>query len=453
MKRARPGKPVLVSISERIDGIADPAATIRRTREPGEAWFCMDQPARGGSVVAGLGVAAWVAASESTDRFQSAQARWLAMSERAIGDVPAGPPGCGLIAIGGFAFAPDGGHSPAWEGFGAGEALQVPELSLAARDSETWLTAADHVDATDTPDQVVERVRRTLSRLQPGAMPMLDPSPTGHVAVHSTMPPSHYEEAVARGVERIRAGQLEKVVLAREVTVEAPATHDPAALFGGLRERFPECFVYAVGRGERTFIGATPELLVRREGERASTVALAGTTRRSGDLTLDQHLGEELLHSVKNLHENLIVAHGIGAALRPFSVWVTVAPEPVLVKVANVQHLAIPIRAQLRGGSGVLELAGALHPTPAVGGEPAAVAQKLIPALEGFDRGWYAGTVGWTDTAGDGEFCVALRCALLDGARATCYAGAGIVDGSDPAAELAETEVKLQAMLSVLKPG
>ena len=135
--------------------------------------------------------------------------------------------------------------------------------------------------------------------------------------------------------------------------------------------------------------------------------------------------------------------------LKPFSVWVTAAPEPVVVKVANIQHLAAPIRAQLASSMDAIELTGRLHPTPAVGAEPAS-ALNVIPALEGFDRGWYAGPVGWTDATGDGEFCVALRCALLRGPVARCYAGCGIVRDSDPAAELAETEVKLQVMLPAL---
>jgi salicylate biosynthesis isochorismate synthase/menaquinone-specific isochorismate synthase len=265
------------------------------------------------------------------------------------------------------------------------------------------------------------------------------------------MPPSHYEQAVARAVERIRTNDgLEKVVLAREVQVHAPVAHDPAALLGLLREAFPACFVFAVGRGDSTFVAASPELLVRRQGQRASTVALAGSTRRSADPAVDDHLGEQLLRSEKDREENAIVARRIARVLRPHAVWIAVAPEPELVRVANIQHLGLPIRAQLAEPIDAVALAGLLHPTPAVGGEPAAVAAELIPSLEGLDRGWYAGPVGWTDATGDGEFCVALRCALLHGNVAHCYAGCGIVRDSDPAAELAETEVKLQALLPVL---
>jgi salicylate biosynthesis isochorismate synthase/menaquinone-specific isochorismate synthase len=281
-------------------------------------------------------------------------------------------------------------------------------------------------------------------------MPLLDPAPAERARVAGAMPPQHYVSAVARAVERIRAGELEKVVLAREVEVHAPAPHDPGAILGVLREAFPQCFVFAAGMGDATFVAASPELLVRREGQRASTLALAGSTRRSADPAVDDHLGEQLLRSAKDREEQAIVARRIQRTLRPHAVWTAAAPEPVIVRMANIQHLATPIRVQLAAPIGAVDLAGLLHPTPAVGGEPFARAEHLIPELEGMDRGWYAGPVGWTDAAEDGEFCVALRCALLRGPVARCYAGVGVVRDSDPAAELAETEIKLEALLPVL---
>lgn len=441
---------MLVSVTERLDGAHDPAAIVFSSRATGQSWFCLEQPARDASAHAGLGVALELEAAGG-DRFATLERRWRALSARALSDSPAqAPPGAGLVAVAGFAFAADGASSPAWSGFGPAS-LSVPAIWFARRGAGTWITCnvAVGADAADV-DDLLEQVAAAVAGLRESPLPLLDPSPIGQFTVHSPMPPSHYEEAVARAVERIRAGQLQKVVLAREVQVRAPQPHDPGAVFDVLRGGFPECFVYAVGRGEATFIGATPELLIRRDGMRASTVALAGSTRRSADPAVDDHLGESLLRSDKNRHENAVVAERIARALSPYSVWVTVAPEPVVIKVANIQHLAAPIRAQLTEAVGVLALAGALHPTPAVGGEPDAVATRLIPALEGLDRGWYAGTLGWTDTSGDGEFCVTLRCALLRGELASCYAGCGIVADSDPASELAETEVKLQALLPVL---
>jgi isochorismate synthase len=442
------GMPQLVSVTSRCPRSVDPTGVVTRSRRPGEAWFCLEQPERRAASLAALGCVRDLA-GKGDQRFATASAAWRGLAAGALSDSPAGAPGSGLVAVGGFAFAPEGGGSLGWAGFDAAS-LHVPELSLARQGEGTFLTVNVDVSPDDTVDSLHERVAVRLSTLRDGPMPLLDPAPTGVFEVRSTMPPSHYEEAVARAVQRIGSGALEKVVLAREVEVIAPSDHDPAAILGLLRDAFPSCFVFAVGRGNATFIAASPELLVRREGARASTVALAGSTRRSADPAVDDHLGEQLLRSDKDREENAIVARRIARALRPHSVWVTAASEPVLVRVANIQHLAAPIRAQLARPLGAIELAGLLHPTPAVGGEPEELAERLIPALEGLDRGWYAGPVGWTDATGDGEFCVALRCALLRGPHARLYAGAGIVRDSDPAAELAETEVKLQALLPVL---
>jgi len=447
-RQARGELPTVVSVSERLTGRHDPSAIALASRQGDEPWFCLEQPDRDGSALAALGCA-YELKSAGPPRFGELDSLWRQLSSRARDDGYEGPAGAGLVAVGGFAFADDGGRSPAWSGFAAAS-MMVPEVSFARSGEETWITVNLAVVKGDDTQVHRERIAARLEQLREQPLPMLDPAPTGTFQVHSALPPSHYEEAVARAVERIRGGQVEKVVLAREVQVEAPTDHDAAAVFDVLRGGFPSSYIYAVGRGDATFIGATPELLVRRQGQRASTVALAGSIRRSADPAVDDHLGETLLHSEKNRHENLIVAQRIAKALGPYALWVTVAPEPVVIRVANIQHLAAPIRAQLKAPVGALELAGALHPTPAVGGEPNDVSQRMIPALEGMDRGWYAGAVGWTDASGDGEFCVALRCALLRGRQASCFAGCGIVGDSDPAEELAETETKLQALLPVL---
>ena len=279
---------------------------------------------------------------------------------------------------------------------------------------------------------------------------MLDPHPTAHAEIRSARPPGDFEAAVSAATARIGAGEMSKVVLAREVVVSAAAAHDPAALFGAMREQFPSCFCFCCGTPEAAFIGASPELLVRRSGAGVSTVALAGSTRRSSDPAVDDHLGEQLLRSDKDRREQRIVAERIVRALRPHAVWVEAAAEPEIVKVANIQHLATPVIAQLAEPRSAIELAGMLHPTPAVGGEPWPGAAAAIAELEGMDRGWYAGPVGWMDATEDGEFCVALRSALLRDREAHLFAGVGVVAGSDPAAELAETEVKLEALLPLL---
>jgi salicylate biosynthesis isochorismate synthase len=449
LRRARSaGTPVVASTTAVLRGAADPTQVVVASRRPGEHWFCLEQPDRDGWALGALGCTRALEAS-GAGRFTELARRWRSLVSAALEDGTDGPPGSGFVAVGGFAFAPDGGSSVVWDGF-APASLIVPELSLARAGDRAALTLNLEVAPDDTVDQLLARAGRRLAELREPPLPLLDPAPAGTFRVHSPMPPSHYEEAVARAVEQIRAGELEKVALAREVDVHAPNDHDPGAVLGLLRDEFRSCYVFAVGRGDAAFIAASPELLVRREGQRATTVALAGSVARSADPSVDDHLGERLLRSDKDRAEHAIVARQIALALRRHAVWVTAAPEPVLVRVANIQHLATPIRAQLASAVTALELAGTLHPTPAVGGEPREHAIAMIPALEGFDRGWYAGAVGWTDASGDGEFCVALRCALLRERLARLYAGCGIVRDSDPGAELAETEVKLGALLPVL---
>ncbi|GAC1434681.1 MAG: isochorismate synthase [Solirubrobacteraceae bacterium] len=448
LRARRAGRPCLLSITTPMAPETDPCALALRSRRPGEPWFCLEQPEDDGAALAALGSA--VALEEHGEqRFECVDRRWRELCADAVADAPDGPPGTGLIACGGFAFAPEGGAAAHWQGF-APASLIVPELSIARRAGEVRLTQTTLVEPDDSAEAITQRFAQRRAEMNSGPLPLLDPHPADRPRVAGAMAPEHYESAVARAVERIRATDLEKIVLAREVDVQAAAPHDVAAIFGVLREAFGGCFVFAVGRGEATFLAASPELLIRCRGLRASTLALAGSARRSADPSVDAHLGEQLLRSAKDREEHAIVARRIERALRSHAVWVTMAPEPVLVRVANIQHLATPVRAQLAQPVGVLRLAALLHPTPAVGGEPHAAAMRLIPSLEGIDRGWYSGPVGWTDASGDGEFCVALRCGLIEGRMARCYAGVGVVDGSDPAQELEETEIKLGALLPVL---
>ena len=454
VRRARAsGRPTLAAVTLPASPSTDPSAVAFASRRRGEPWFCFEQPERDRSALATLGAVRELTAG-GAGRFHRVASEWRDLVATAVADPPAaGTPGAawgvGLIAVGGFAFAPDGGHAHQWSAFPPAS-MTVPELALARRGGDVRMTLTALAAPDDTPEGLLGRLERRLAELRAEPLPLLDPAPAARARIAGAMPPAHYVSAVARAVERIKTGELEKVVLAREVEVHAAAPHEPGAIFGVLRDAFPGCYVVCAGSGEAAFLAASPELLLRREGQRASTVALAGSTHRSADPAVDDHLGEQLLRSAKEREEQAIVTRRIERTLRPHAVWVTAADEPTLVRTANIQHLATPIRAQLADPIGALDLAGLLHPTPAVGGEPFERAAQLIPELEGLDRGWYAGPVGWTDAAEDGEFCVALRCALLRGAVAHCYAGVGVVRDSDPAAELAETEVKLQALLPVL---
>ncbi len=451
--RARVGDLICVTLPLARD--ADPCAIAFASRDRGEALFCLEQPERGGLALAGIGAASLIDAG-GAERFRECAAALRSLAQRTITvdlrgrgaeeeRAPLAP-----VALGGFAFSPQGGQTPLWRGFG-GASSQVPELLLARLPGGApTLTVTLPLGAEEGAAQLAGRVRASAARLRRAPLPLLDPSPSERAQVASAMAPEHYEAAVARARELIAEGVFTKIVLAREVQVHAAAAYEPAALFGALRGAFGACFCYCVIRGEATFLGASPELLVRREGARLSTIALAGSSRRSSDPTLDAHLAEQLLRSASHREEHRIVVERIVRDLGEHALWVSAAPEPSLVRVANIQHLATPIRAQLASDRDAIELAGLLHPTPAVGGEPREQAIGAIPALEGLDRGWYAGALGYCDGRGDGEYFVALRCALLRERIAHCFAGNGIVRGSDPAAELAETEIKLQAILPLL---
>jgi salicylate biosynthesis isochorismate synthase/menaquinone-specific isochorismate synthase len=442
------GRRTLVSVTAEVD-VADPCAAVFASRLASDRWFCWEQPDRE-FALAGLGVA-HEAASRGDGRFADVAEECLRTGRDAVLEEPAGlPAGAGPVWLGGFAFESEGGASSTWSSL-TPASLVLPELSVCRSGERAFLTVNAVAGPGDDADRLLAGLGARLSALRAEApLPMLDPHPTAHAEIRSARPPGEFEAAVDAATSRIAAGEMRKVVLAREVIVSAAAAHDPAALFGAMREQFPACFCFCCGTPEAAFIGASPELLVRRSGAGVSTVALAGSTRRSSDPAVDDHLGEQLLRSDKDRREQRIVSERIVRSLRPHAVWVEAAAEPEIVKVANIQHLATPVIAQLAEPHSAIELAGMLHPTPAVGGEPWPPAARAIADLEGMDRGWYAAPVGWMDATEDGEFCVALRSALLRDREAHLFAGVGVVAGSDPAAELAESEIKLQALLPLL---
>lgn len=437
----------LVSVTVPIEGI-DPCATVFASRLASDRWFCWEQPDRD-FALATLGLA-HEATSRGERRFDEVADECLHIGEGAVVSEPAGlPAGSGPVWTGGFAFDADGAGSPTWSSFAAAS-MVLPELSLCRDGGDAFLTVNLVVSPGEDAAAAADHVAARLSGLRSDSLPLLDPHLTERPEIRSAHPPVEFERAVAAAGERIEAGGLSKVVLAREVIVAAASAHDPAAVFGALREQFPSCFCFCCGTPEAAFLGASPELLVRRSGASVSSVALAGSTRRSSDPTVDDHLGEQLLRSDKDRREQRIVSERIVRALRPHAVWVERAPEPEVIRVANIQHLATPVIAQLAEPRSAIALAGLLHPTPAVGGEPWPGAAAAIADLERLDRGWYAGPIGWMDATEDGEFCVGLRSALFRDREAHLFAGVGVVAGSDPASELAETEVKLGALLPLL---
>jgi salicylate biosynthesis isochorismate synthase/menaquinone-specific isochorismate synthase len=446
-RAAKRDRRTLVSVTVPVEGV-DPCAMVFASRLASDRWFCWEQPDREFALAA-LGVAQ-EATSRGDGRFRDVGRACLETLRHVDVDQPPGlPAGAGPVWVGGFAFAPDGGSSSTWSSLSPGS-MVLPEVSVCRSGDAVFITVNAVVQPGEDQAERSARIATRLASLRAEPLPMLDPHLISRPEIRSVRPPGDFEGAVAAATARIDADELRKVVLAREVVVTGGSAHEPAALFGAMREQFRSCFCFCCGTPEAAFLGASPELLLRRSGASVSTVALAGSTRRSSDPAVDDHLGEQLLRSDKDRREQQIVSDRIVRKLRPHAVWVEGAPEPEIVKVANIQHLATPVIAQLAEPRSAIELAGLLHPTPAVGGEPWPAAATTIAKLEQMDRGWYAGPVGWMDATEDGEFCVALRSALLRDREAHLYAGVGVVAGSDPSAELAETEVKLGALLPLL---
>ena len=376
-----------------------------------------------GVSLGGLGTA-WTAVVAGTDRF--------ATLDTAIEE---GLPE-GAEALIGFSFAAGGPASPEWEGF-PGAAAWLPQITVVRRQGATRLVLA--VSPGGNPAAVLTAAA-TLR------FPGEAEAPSA-VASRAVPPLADWQAKVGEAAAAAGAGGPAKVVLARSLRVALDRPAVPFDLLALLQERLPAAYAYGWQAGPAALVGASPELLVSRSGERFACRPLAGSAPRGAGPEDDRRLGEALLASRKERAEHAFVVEAITAALRPLASSLEVPAGPVLDRLPGVQHLATPL-----GGitaSRLLALAGALHPTPAVGGVPRDAALAAIDAVEGFDRGWYAGGVGWADGAGDGEVALALRGALLRYDEAILYAGAGIVAGSEPGAEAAETDLKLAGMLGL----
>jgi menaquinone-specific isochorismate synthase len=245
-------------------------------------------------------------------------------------------------------------------------------------------------------------------------------------------------------------GRLDKVVLARSIDLIAESPIDVPWVLGRLAEAAPESTVFALSRGQRTFLGASPERLIALDGREFRTVAMAGSIRRGVDAAEDERLAAALLESDKEREEHDVVVQMLGQTLAPLADRLTIADGPSVVRLTHVQHLVTEVSGRLSEPRGILALVETLHPTPAVGGAPRELALQLIAEEERHERGWYAGPIGWIDRHGDGEFAVALRCGVVDGREATLFAGCGIVADSDPQKEWDESLVKLRALGSAL---
>ena len=405
------------AITVRTRPIADPQTLLARLPSGGSlAWV------RGGEGLIGWGVAAQLEVS-GPERFSRVQRWWSKWCATATIDDTVAIPGSGPVAFASFAFDPEPGTS----------IIIIPKVIVGRRGGQAWITS---IDLSEDP-------RRSLP---PVSVP---DRPTGVRWSQGSRSPIEWQGAVAEAIGRITSGELDKVVLARDVIAQVDGVLDSRHLLLNLAERYPTCWTFSVAG----LIGATPELLVRRTGDLVTSRVLAGTVRRQGDEAADAGLALALLDSGKDLEEHRYAVRSVARALAAHCTDLDVPDGPRVLALANVQHLATDVTGQLADGASVLALAASLHPTAAVCGTPTERALALIREIEGMDRGRYAGPVGWFDANGDGEFGIALRCAEVDEQAGVVrsFAGCGIVAGSSPDLELAESTAKLVPIRDALE--
>jgi menaquinone-specific isochorismate synthase len=374
---------------------------------------------RRGEGLVGWGVAAQVHTSGST-RFSDAAKWWAETTAQAEITDEVLEPGSGLVCFGAFAFADEPGHST----------LVVPQVIVGRRGDRLWITTVGDVTPTLTAQDAPE-------------------PPVDIVFSDGALDSERWMAVVADAVARINNGDLEKVVLARDLIATAAETIDVRWPLRQLAASYPTCWTFHVDG----LFGATPELLVRRERGLVTSRVLAGTIRRTGDDSRDLALAAMLAHSSKDLEEHEYAVRSVAESLEPYCSSMNVPETPFVLHLPNVLHLATDVAGVIRNGESSLQLAEALHPSAAVGGTPTTVARDLITEIEGMDRGRYAAPVGWMDANGDGEWGIALRSGLLEGKTVRLFAGCGIVGDSDPAAELAESQAKFVPVRDALAAG
>lgn len=409
------------------DGLTGGAAltvTTVRSAVPADLLDQLPSPAASAWIRHGDGLVGWGEAARLTlpagvDRFAAGE-KWLAeLFDAADVRDEVAAPGTGPVAFGSFTFDPAAD----------GSVLIVPAVVLGRRSGTAWRTT---ISAGGAP-----RECPATRWVSPSELRWSDGSRTA----------PEWEQAVAAAVARIAAGELRKVVLARDLCVQSSAEIDTRVLLSRLAARFPGCYTFACAG----LVGATPELLIRREGDRVSSLVLAGTMARGGSVADDAALSAALLASAKNAEEHRYSVESVRQLLTPLCSELTVDDAPYLLQTADYQHLATSVTGVLARDASALALAASLHPTAAICGTPTEAALELIRELEGMDRGRYSGPVGWVDARGNGEWGIALRCGEIDGSSARLFAGNGIVAGSQPEEELAETETKFRPMRTALE--
>ncbi len=379
-------------------------------------------------------------------RFKAVSGAWAELIEGAVIDQGDGPGGTGPLLLGGFSFDDEPTPSDVWQGFEPA-CLVLPALLHTTTPDGSWLTLSTRLGETAELDELARTWESLVGSMSdPGADVG---AKTLHV-VDQRPDAATWCASVARLAGAVGRGRLDKAVLARRMEIEADSPIDLATVLRRLPASAPESTIFAISRGARSFVGASPERLVSLDGRELRSMAMAGSAARSLNSDADKRLAGELEGSDKEREEHAVVVAMLREVLTPVTERLDIAVRPHVVRFRHVQHLVTEVSGRLRDDADVLTLVERLHPTPAVGGMPRALALELIADEEPIERGWYAGPLGWIDRHGDGEFIVALRSGVVHGRHAWLFAGCGIVADSDAEQEWDELSAKLLALGSAL---
>ncbi|QYH34600.1 isochorismate synthase MenF [Salinibacterium sp. M195] len=413
----------MTNTRESLSVVTRPSASMGRILD----WISPDSPlafVRDGDGIVGIGELLRLE-FRGAERFTQAAASWSELSRVAVVHDSVKRAGTGLVALGSFAFADSSAEV---------SVLIVPRMIIGSRDGIHWVTSISHGEVSGLPETADALAEVPLT---PRGAPV-------HLSfVPGKMSAKGFTTAVNAALREISRSKAAKLVIARDQVATLPAGADLRVPIDALAGRYPDTFTFAVDG----LIGSSPETLVRVQNGTVSARVLAGSAARGDNRISDGRAAATLAGSPKDQKEHALALASVMDALLPLSSELVAASTPFALQLPNLWHLATDIEGQLTERSSALDLLTVLHPTAAVAGTPTPDAIRIIDKLEGFDRGRYAGPVGWVDSHGNGEWAVALRCAQVDGTRITAYAGAGIVAGSEAKRELAETELKFRPIV------
>lgn len=437
---------ILVSTSTKVDLIIDPVTFYERGKNrTGERIF-WSAPS-GDFVMVGIGNA-YTFESNGGNNFGQVEKEWIELNEFSVIEPKERVSGVGPVILGAFSFDPKKEKTKLWGSFPFSK-MMLPQHLLTITENEFWLTVNVVVHGDTNVDEVAENLLKEQKDLCKDAHNLYEAS-FGKEFIIEEVSKDEWIASVEKVAGQIRNNEIEKVVLAREIRVKSDFPFKIEDILNRLRKEQPTSYIFAVESGQDCFIGASPERLIKKEGEEAFTTCLAGSIARGSSEKEDDLLGNELLQDQKNLHEHEVVVRAIRSAFEQGCDRVVVPEQPILYKVRDIQHLYTPIVGKVKDTVSLLTLVEKLHPTPALGGYPREEALAKIREIEHLDRGLYAGPIGWLDSNGDGEFAVGIRSGLLQGKEASLFAGCGIVGNSNPIEEYKETQMKLRPMLSAL---